>query len=132
DAREREVARPVRLLALRVLVPERFLSREADDEEVEPSVRVEVERPREEVVGVVERVERLRRVDLVLFLEARPLVPVGARDDVALAVAIEVAERRPLAEELLRELDLLERRRDVGSAGERGGGEQRGCDEGEP
>src|SRR5262249_53288746 len=100
---------PIR--AARVLVPRRVLSGKTDDEQVEPSIAVEVGRERKEVRRVRLRIERLGLEDLVLLGEIRSAIPVRTRHDVLVSVAIEVAERPAFAEERVGENVTLERDR---------------------
>jgi hypothetical protein len=78
DDGRHEVLRPVRCAGTfaRIAQPHGLLARELHVEEVHPPVAVEVLGPGEERVRVAVRIERRRRVELVLRLEIRPFVPV--------------------------------------------------------
>src|SRR4030095_6089305 len=115
--REDETALPTHELALRILEPRGRFAREADEQDVDPPVAVEVARIGEEVVGVLRGVECLGLVDLVLRLEVGARVPIRTRDHIAVAVAIEVGVARALGVELARELDAAEGEVGVSSAG---------------
>ena len=108
DALEHHVLWPVPSRPAWVLVPRRVLAGEADHQHVVPAVGVEVVHEGEEVVGVHARLERCRRIQLVHLRELRALVPERTRHDVGLAVPVEVAKGRPLAEEPRLELLLRE------------------------
>src|SRR3954471_9963588 len=118
--------RPVRVGALGVLEPRRVGAGEADDQDVVPAILVEVDGPREEVVGVLIlrsekafepgyrcsrlRLERCRcRIVLVTRAEPRTFPPVRTRDDVLGAVVVEIAGGRPFTPELIAQLDAFER-----------------------
>ena len=75
----------------RILVDVSGRAGKTNNKDIVPAVAVEVIDPVEEVVGVAFAVLRLRRVDFVLLLEVGPLEPVGAINDVRLAVAVDVA-----------------------------------------
>ncbi len=136
-AAEGDVLVPVaRVRLARVLVPASRLPGKPDHEDVRPAVPVDVVGEREKVVGVALHLEGLRRVVGVSLLERGPLVPVGTRDEVRVAVLVEVREVGALAVELLRELTGLEgvegallrlgRRRDRGNGSEGHGTGKRG------
>jgi hypothetical protein len=108
DGTEDEVALPGPPFRAGVLEPGRVFAREADEKQVERLVAVEIVEERKEVVRVAFHVVGLGRVDLVADFEFRPLVPVGARDDVGYAIARDVSVRRALAGEHVGELHALE------------------------
>ena len=99
------VARPVALLALGVGEPVARVAGESEHEHIGPAVFVEVGRVGEEVLGIAARVHRLAVVDLVARFEFRAFPPVGAIDDVVLAVLVEVAGGGALGVEFIDELD---------------------------
>src|SRR5688572_11642673 len=100
------MSRPRTILPLRILVPERFLTGEADDENVRPLIAVEIVRPGEKVVGVSVDVERVTVVVHKPLSEPRPGIPERPGDDIHGAVAIDVAKVRAFTEELVGELRL--------------------------
>jgi hypothetical protein len=79
----------------RVARPPRALAGEADEEDVEPAVLVEVVGEGEEVVGVLVRVERVDFGERVALGEVGPGVPVGTRDDVGVTVLVESPNDAP-------------------------------------
>ena len=126
---EHDVLRPVAVGTLGILKPRGRFTRKADDQDVVPAVLVEIMSEREKIVrvfvfhsqraletfdGLLGGVGRFAfeglggRIIFMPLCEIRSFIPIRAGDDVGLAVAIEVAERRAFAPELVGELGLLE------------------------
>src|SRR5437660_9862276 len=89
-----QVALPVLVLALGVFVPGGVFAGEADDEDVSPAVAVEVVGEGEEILGIPVRIVGLGHeifASVLVFFasgEVGAFVPVGADDDVHLAVFV--------------------------------------------
>ena len=115
---------PVAVAAFRILIPCREFARKSEDQNVVPTVLVEIVSEGEKVVRIrvvdAQRafeafdglllafgrffVERLRRgIIFVALLEIRSFIPIGTGDDVRFAVVIEVAEVCPFRPELVAE-----------------------------
>ncbi len=142
------MALPVTRAVLGVFEPADFLAGEAVNQHVCPAVSVEVVGEGEEAirVGVVDAERAFEAgdgffdavgflefeagvggVDFAALLEVRPFVPVGAGNDIHLAVAVEVADRRAFGPELVGHSDLFEGVEKLGGASIRRGGQAENC-----
>src|ERR1051325_5156427 len=124
----------------RIFIPGRFFAGEAVGENIGPAIAIEVVGERKKIVGV--RVVRaigafeawkdffgavgffafesgVGRINFVAVRETRALVPIRARDNVVNSVAVEIAKCRAFGPELVVELILQERVKDIFGSGQR-------------
>src|SRR4051812_33700387 len=96
-------------LAVRILEPRGFRAGEADDENVDPAVSVKVIRVGEEVVRVLQLVERRAGINRMTLLELRTGEPPRTRNGIELAIVVHVTKRGALGDERLIENGFAER-----------------------
>ena len=74
-----------------ILIHKSGRSRKANGEDILESIAVEIVNPGEEVFGVPLTILRLGGIDLVLDLEAWPLVPMRSVDEIDFPIVVQVA-----------------------------------------
>jgi len=87
-----------------ILVPVGCRSGKSDDQNVRQAVAVDVLDVREKVVGIAVRVERFGGINLVASIKIRSRIPMGTRNDIDVAVVVDIACRGSFAEKYITQL----------------------------
>ena len=83
---------------MRILQPDGFLARPADDQHIGPAIGVEIVDERQKIIRVLERIKRNGGIKIMAPAKVRPLVPIRTSDGIDLIVAVEVTESRAFGE----------------------------------
>ena len=104
-----QVSRPIPARSARIAKPNHLLAGPHIHHHIEPAIGIDVAHGSKKIVGIFERIEILGRIDLVPHLELGAGIPVGAVDGIAVAVFIEIAQRRPFGMKALVQHDPAKR-----------------------